>query len=163
MPSPETLNFEEIRRLLPQSHPFLMIDRVVELVPRERIVAHKNVTGNEGFFQGHFPGMAIMPAALVLEALAQATIVLTRRTAELEGEKGPGSGPPDSVYLFGSVHARMHRPVFPGDVLRLEVKLLKMFAEGGAAEGRALVGDTLCTQAEMYFSRVRLADLRQHP
>ncbi len=157
MTNPEALSFEEVRRLLPQAHPFLMLDRVPELHPGDRIVAVKNVTGNESFFEGHFPGMAIMPAALILEALAQATIVLTRRTAELK-EGTPGAG--EFVYLFGSVHARMHRPVFPGDVLRLEVKLLKMLPEGGAAEGKALVEGNLCTQAEMYFSRVRIADLR---
>jgi 3-hydroxyacyl-[acyl-carrier-protein] dehydratase len=155
----ESLGFEEVRRLLPQAHPFLMLDRVEELVPGERIVAVKNVSGNESFFQGHFPGMAIMPAALVLEALAQATIVLTRRSAELQG-RAPD---PDFVFLFGSVHAKMHRPVLPGDVLRLEVKLLKMFAEGGAADGRAVVDGRLCTQAEMYFSRVRVADLQKRP
>jgi 3-hydroxyacyl-[acyl-carrier-protein] dehydratase len=153
----EALNFEDVRRLLPQAHPFLFLDRVTELVPGERIVAVKNVSGNETFFQGHFPGMAIMPAALILEALAQATIVLTRRGAELQGA---GAGADDSVYLFGSVHARMQRPVFPGDVLRLEVKLLKLFPEGGAADGRAVVDGQLCTQAEMYFSRVKVADLR---
>ena len=169
MPESETLNFEEVRRLLPQAHPFLMVDRVMELVPGERIVAVKNVTGNESFFEGHFPGMAIMPAALILEALAQATIVLARRSAQLHslpaegfakaGAPAPAAGQED-VYLFGSVHARMHRPVFPGDVLRLEVKFLKMFAEGGAADGRAVVDGTVCTQAEMYFSRVKFADLK---
>ncbi len=160
MANPETMNFEELRRLLPQSHPFLMLDRVVELVPGERIVGVKNVSGNESFFQGHFPGMAIMPAALILEALAQATIVLTRRTAQLKGGPPPAPGQED-VYLFGSVHAKMHRPVFPGDILRLEVKLLKMFPEGGAAEGKAVVDGNVCTQAEMYFSRVKLADLQR--
>jgi len=154
----ETLGFEDIRRLLPQAHPFLMVDRVLELIPGERIVAVKNISGNEGFFQGHFPGMAIMPAALILEALAQATIVLARRSAQLQGAPAPGQ---EDVYLFGSVHARMHRPVFPGDVMRLEVKMLKMFAEGGAAEGKAVVDGEACTQAEMYFSRVKLADLQK--
>lgn len=157
MPDAETLNFEELRKLLPQAHPFLMLDRIAELVPGERVVGIKNVSGNESFFQGHFPGMAIMPAALILEALAQTTIVLTRRTAQLKGAAATG----DDVYLFGSVHAKMQRPVFPGDVLRLEVKLLKMFPEGGAAEGKAVVDGVLCTQAEMFFSRVKLADLQR--
>jgi 3-hydroxyacyl-[acyl-carrier-protein] dehydratase len=83
MSDPLTLNFEEVRRLLPQSHPFLMVDRVLELHPGERIVAQKNISGNETFFEGHFPGMAIMPAALILESLAQATILLVRKSAEL--------------------------------------------------------------------------------
>jgi 3-hydroxyacyl-[acyl-carrier-protein] dehydratase len=154
----ECLGFEEVRRLLPQSHPFLMIDKVTELEAGKRVVAWKMVTGNEGFFAGHFPGMAIMPAALILEALAQATIVLVRRSAEQAGGPPPEDG---KVFLFGSVHARMHRPVFPGDALKLEVRLLKAFADGGAAEGVASVDGAPATQAEMYFSRVDLAELRK--
>ncbi len=171
--SGDGLDFEEVRRLLPQSYPFLMLDRVTELVPGERIVGQKNVSGNEGFFQGHFPRMAIMPAALILEALAQATIVLVRRTAEVRAAGTPPGLPaaadplapakegPPPVYLFGSVHARMHRPVFPGDVLRLEVKLVKLFGEGGAAEGKALVDGASCAEAEMYFSRANPDELRK--
>jgi len=159
MGDPVTLNFEEVRRLLPQSHPFLMIDKVVELVPGERIVAQKNISGNETFFEGHFPGMAIMPAALILESLAQATILLVRKSAELSA---PGGAPPDpAVYLFGSVHAKMQRPVFPGDVMKLEVKPTKLYGEGGAADGVATVEGKPCTQAEMYFSKVRLADFHK--
>lgn len=150
------MDFEEVRRLLPQSYPMLMVDKVVELDPGKRIVAHKCVTGNEGFFQGHFPGMAIMPAALVLEALAQATILLVRKTAETQG----GAADPEVVYLFGSVHAKMLRPVFPGEVLRLEVSLTKLYGEGGAAEGVASVDGHKATTAEMYFSKVKVADLK---
>src|SRR5437773_2224665 len=124
MGDPLTLTFEEVRKLLPQSHPFLMVDKVVELVPGERVVAQKNISGNETFFEGHFPGMAIMPAALILEALAQATIVLVRKSTELSSfakateDKAAAVAPPDpSVYLFGSVRAKMQRPVFPGDVM----------------------------------------------
>jgi 3-hydroxyacyl-[acyl-carrier-protein] dehydratase len=156
---PLTLTFEEVRRLLPQSHPFLMVDKVVELIPGERIVAQKNISGNETFFEGHFPGMAIMPAALILEALAQATIVLVRKSAELSA---PAGAPPDpAVYLFGSVHAKMQRPVFPGDVMKLEVKLVKLFGAGGAADGVATVDGNPCTSAEMFFSKARLADFQK--
>jgi 3-hydroxyacyl-[acyl-carrier-protein] dehydratase len=102
--------------------------------------------------------MAIMPAALILEALAQATIVLVRKSMELAATGAP---PDPSVYLFGSVRAKMHRPVFPGDVMKLEVKLLKLFGEGGAADGVATVEGKACTQAEMYFSKVRLADFQK--
>ena len=158
MANPISLTFEDVRRLLPQSHPFLMVDKVVELIPGERIVAQKNISGNETFFEGHFPGMAIMPAALILEALAQATIVLVRKSAELAAVGAP---PDPSVYLFGSVRAKMQRPVFPGDVMKLEVKLVKLFGEGGAAEGAATVEGQVCTQAEMYFSKVRLADFQK--
>ena len=159
MSDSEALNFEEVRALLPQAHPFLMVDRVTELVAGERIVAVKNISGNESFFQGHFPGMAIMPAALILESLAQATILLVRKSAELAA---PAGAPPDpAVYLFGSVHARMQRPVFPGDVMKLEVKLVKLYGEGGAADGVATVEGKPCTQAEMFFSKVRLSDLQK--
>ncbi len=150
------LDFEEVRRLLPQAYPMLMVDRVTELEPGKRIVAHKCVTGNEGFFQGHFPGMAVMPAALILEALAQATIVLVRKSGELQG----GAPDPDVVYLFGSVHAKMQRPVFPGDVLRLEVAITKLYGEGGAAEGVASVDGRKATTAEMYFSKVKVSELK---
>ncbi len=155
----ETMDFEEVRRLLPQAHPFLMVDRVLEVRPGERIVAVKNVTGNESFFQGHFPDLAVMPAALILEALAQATILLIRKSFPPRDD-APSAASRD-VYLFGSVHARMHRPVFPGDVLRLEVRLVKMLGDGGAAEGVASVEGAPCTKAEMYFSRVGVADLRK--
>jgi len=155
---PLTLTFEEVRRLLPQTHPFLMVDKVVELIPGERIIAQKNISGNETFFEGHFPGMAIMPAALILEALAQATIVLVRKSAELAAQGAP---PDPSVYLFGSVHAKMQRPVFPGDVMKLEVKLVKLFGAGGAADGVATVDGNPCTSAEMFFSKVRLADFQK--
>ena len=155
MPDPGAMDFEEVRRLLPQSHPFLMVDRVESVEPGKRIVAVRNVTGNEPWVPGHFPGFAIMPAALILEALAQATILMLRA-----GSDGPAIPDPDHVYLFGSVHARMHRPVVPGDVMRLEVKLLKTLGDGGAAEGRALVGDVACTEAEMYFTRTSVSSLR---
>lgn len=152
------LDFEEVRRLIPQSHPFLMIDRVTELVPGERIAAVKNVSGNEAFFQGHFPKIAVMPAALILEGLAQATIVLRRKSAPA------GADEEAHVYLFGSVRAKMHRPVFPGDVLRLDVKVIKSLGEGGAAEGRASVDGETCVEAEMYYSRARVEDLlRRRP
>jgi 3-hydroxyacyl-[acyl-carrier-protein] dehydratase len=150
------LDFEEVRRLLPQSYPMLMIDKVTELEPGVRVVGQKAVSGNEGFFQGHFPGMAIMPAALVLEALAQATIVLVRKTGELKG----GAPEPGVVYLFGSVHAKMQRPVFPGDLLRLESKIVKLYGDGGAAEGVASVDGQSCVTAEMFFSKVKIADLK---
>jgi len=184
------LSFEEIRKLVPQTYPFLMLDRVLEIEAGKRIVAVKNVSGNEGFFQGHFPEFAIMPAALILEALAQATIVLQKKSAPASADPTvpdasrasagrPASADPTVpdasrasagrpagasvdegfIYLFGSVSAKMKRPVFPGDVLKLEVKLIKSFGEGGAAEGLATVDGQTCVQADMYYSRTRLEDL----
>ena len=166
------LSFEEIRKLVPQTYPFLMLDRVLEIEAGKRIVAVKNVSGNEGFFQGHFPEFAIMPAALILEALAQATIVLQKKSAPASadptvpdasrasaGRPAGASVDEGFIYLFGSVSAKMKRPVFPGDVLKLEVKLIKSFGEGGAAEGLATVDGQTCVQADMYYSRTRLEDL----
>ena len=150
------MDFEEVRRLLPQTHPMLMVDRVREIDPGKKIVAIKNVTGNEPFFEGHFPDLAIMPAALILEGLAQATILLARKSAP---PADPGAKP--QIYLFGSIHARMLRPVFPGDVLEYHVTFLKSFEEGGAAEGIASVDGEPCVKAEMYFSRVDPETLRQ--
>lgn len=147
------MDFEEIRRLLPQGPPLLMIDRVTEFEAGKRLVGHKCVTGNESFFQGHFREVAVMPAALVLEALAQATILLLRK----------GAGEPDGpwVYLFGSVHAKMHRPILPGDVLRLESTLGRIFGNGGSADGVASVDGKPAVECEMFFSRVRPEELRK--
>lgn len=147
MDKKRTLSFEEVRRLIPQAHPFLMVDRVADYTPGERLVAIKNVTGNEAFFQGHFPDIAVMPAALILEGMAQATILLTKLSAT--------GADPGAIHLFGSVHAKMMKPVFPGDVLQIEVRLLKMYGDGGAAEGIASVDGVKCQEAEMYFSRVQ--------
>lgn len=152
------LDFEDVRRLLPQSYPMIMVDRVTEIVPDERIVAVKNVTGNESFFQGHFPGFAVMPAAFIVEGMAQATVILTRRSAELKNAAAPDDG---SVYLFGSIHARLTRPVLPGDVLTYDVRLVKKYGEGAAAEGKASVAGQTCCEAELFFTKVRAADLKR--
>ena len=96
-----------------------MVDKVVELVPGERIIAQKNISGNETFFEGHFPGMAIMPAALILEALAQATGLLAFATV------GSPPGPNTLYYFVGIDKARFKRPVEPGDTLYLKVKLAR--------------------------------------
>ncbi len=157
MPESGAMSFEEVRRLLPQRHPLLMVDKVLALAPGESVRAVKNVTGNEAFFQGHFPAIAIMPAALVLEGLAQATILLVRSSAT--------GAPPadDEVYVFGSVHAKMLKPVLPGDVLTYDVKLVRLFGNGGAADGVASVDGQPAVQAEMYFSKLKASDLARKP
>jgi 3-hydroxyacyl-[acyl-carrier-protein] dehydratase len=109
------LDIHEILKILPHRYPFLLIDRVVELKRRERIVAIKNVTINEPFFSGHFPGLPIMPGVLIVEAIAQAGGALLLR--EVEDRNG-------KVMVFtGIERARFRRPVGPGDQLRLEVEL----------------------------------------
>lgn len=112
------LDVQEIKEYLPQRYPFLLIDRVLEMELEKFIVAYKNVTVNEPFFQGHFPNQPIMPGVLIIEALAQAAGVLGFKTQE----KKPADG---YQYLFvGADEVRLRRPVVPGDQLRLEAKWL---------------------------------------
>ncbi len=109
---------EEIREYLPHRYPFLLVDRVTELVEGERIVAYKNITINEPFFDGHFPTYPVMPGVLITEAMAQAAGILGFKTM---GKK-PAEG---SMYLFvGSDDVRFKRQVVPGDQLKLEARIL---------------------------------------
>lgn len=110
------LDIREILKYLPHRYPFLLLDRIVEWVPNKRLVALKNVTYNEQFFQGHFPNYPVMPAVLILEAMAQATGLLAMRSME----KLPAD---DSVYYFvGIDKARFRKPVSPGDQLMIEIE-----------------------------------------
>lgn len=112
------MDVNEIRKYLPHRYPFLLVDRVVELVPGESIVAYKNVTVNEPFFNGHFPDHPVMPGVLIVEAMAQAAGVLGFKTMD----KTPQDG---SIYYFvGSDKLRFKRPVVPGDQLRLEASIV---------------------------------------
>lgn len=108
----------DIQKLLPHRYPFLLVDRVVELVPNQKLVGYKNVTINEPFFNGHFPGHPVMPGVLILEALAQAAAILAY--------KSEGVDPSQKVtYLMGIDNARFRKPVVPGDRLQLEVEVVK--------------------------------------
>ena len=109
---------EEIREYLPHRYPFLLVDRVVEIEKGQSIVAYKNVTSNEDFFNGHFPDTPVMPGVLIIEAMAQAAGILGFKTMD----KKPSDG---SMYYFvGSDKIRFKRPVVPGDRLRLEASIL---------------------------------------
>jgi 3-hydroxyacyl-[acyl-carrier-protein] dehydratase len=114
MSEPETFNIHKILEYLPHRYPFLLVDRVLECVPGERLVAIKNVTINEPFFMGHFPMRPVMPGVLIIEAMAQATGLLAFRTTGL---------PPENVlyYLVGVHNAKFRRPVEPGDQLVITV------------------------------------------
>ena len=112
------MDVNEIRKYLPHRYPFLLVDRVVELTPGESIVAYKNVTVNEPFFNGHFPDHPVMPGVLVVEAMAQAAGILGFKTMD----KTPQDG---SIYYFvGADNLRFKRPVVPGDRLQLEALVL---------------------------------------
>ena len=115
----ESMDIEAIKALIPHRYPFLLLDRVVELVPGERIVALKNVTVDEPFFQGHFPGYPVMPGVLIVEAMAQATGLLAM-------ESNPDEVGENSLYYFvGIDNARFKQPVEPGDQLHIEVFLTR--------------------------------------
>ncbi len=112
------MDVNEIRKYLPHRYPFLLVDRVVELIPGESIVAYKNVTVNEPFFNGHFPDHPVMPGVLIVEAMAQAAGILGFKTMD----KTPQDG---SIYYFvGADNLRFKRPVVPGDRLQLEASVL---------------------------------------
>lgn len=137
------LDIEEIMRKLPHRYPFILVDRVLELVPGERVVALKNVTINEPFFAGHFPGHPVMPGVLIIESLAQACAVLALVT--LQAKEGDGT----LFYFAGIDAARFKKPVIPGDQLRLEAEMGRVKRGVGKFTGRALVDGQLVCEAEM--------------
>lgn len=137
--SAQGLDISEIMAVLPHRYPFLLIDRVLELTRRQRIVAIKNVTVNEPFFPGHFPGVPIMPGVLIVEAVAQAgAILLLQDVADRENK----------LLLFtGIERARFRRQVTPGDQLRIEVAVLAFRATAARMEGKVYVADKLVCEA----------------
>lgn len=140
------LNFEQIKELIPQRYPFLMIDRVLEVEPGKRAVSIKNVSVNEPFFQGHFPGKAVMPGALILEAMAQTAIILFAIAKKKhESDKRP-------IYYFGSVKARFLNTVIPGDQMKITVVNIKSMPSGAYVHGEAFVDEKKVSEAELVFS-----------
>jgi 3-hydroxyacyl-[acyl-carrier-protein] dehydratase len=141
------MDIHEILKYLPHRHPFLLIDRVIEMVEGESLVAIKNVTMNEQFFMGHFPNRPVMPGVLIVEALAQAAGVLAY--------KSTNTSPSDGVlYLFAGIdNARFRRVVEPGDQLRLEVKVLRARKDIWRLEGTAHVDGELACSAELLSAR----------
>jgi len=146
------LNFEQIKKLIPQRFPFIMIDKVLELEPGRHAVAVKNVSGNDIFFLGHFPEKAIMPGAAIIEAMAQAAIILFASLPPhpplTKGKRG-GKRP---LYYFGSVKARFLHPVVPGDQLVIKVASVKTLPTGAYVSAEAFVDDKKVSEAELVFS-----------
>lgn len=137
------LDIRKIMEMLPHRYPFLMVDRVNELEPGKRIKAHKCVSFNEPFFQGHFPGLPVMPGVLIVEALAQTGGLLV-----LEGLNGNLERIKNKVFLFtGMENVRFRRPVYPGDRLDLECSLLRHKLKLWKMEGRAMVDGVLAAEA----------------
>lgn len=137
------MDIHEILQYLPHRFPFLMVDRVEEVEPGERIVAIKNVTINEPFFPGHFPNRPVMPGVLILEAMAQVAAILSFKTAGTKPDA-------NSVYYFvGIDNARFKRPVEPGDQLRLDVRVLRTIKGIWKFAGKASVGEHIVAEAEL--------------
>lgn len=135
------LSIQEIMKILPHRYPMLLVDRVLEIEPGKRIVGLKNVTANEQFFQGHFPGAPVMPGVLIVEAMAQCGAVLFLRDMPERDTK---------LFLFGGVDkARFRRPVVPGDQLRLECELLQKRSNTVKLRGTATVGEVVVAEAEL--------------
>jgi beta-hydroxyacyl-ACP dehydratase FabZ len=138
-------DIQAIATFLPHRYPFLLIDRVVNLAAGEEIVALKNVTMNEPFFQGHFPTAPIMPGVLIIEAMAQAGGVLVLDALPKEQHGRP-------VYFMGLDKVRFRKPVVPGDQIIFEVKLLKLRSKAAKLAGKATVDGNLVAEAELMAS-----------
>ncbi len=136
-----TIDIHEIMRRLPHRPPFLLVDRAENFVPNTSLTGIKCVTMNEPFFVGHFPGAPVMPGVLIIEALAQTGALLMSKSWEVD--------PTGKIILFMSVDdCRFRNPVRPGDVLRLEVEVLRTRSDVVKFKGRGLVGDKVAAQCE---------------
>jgi 3-hydroxyacyl-[acyl-carrier-protein] dehydratase len=136
------LNINEIKAIIPHRYPFLLLDTVEEMEAGQRVVAKKNVTVNEQFFQGHFPEEPVMPGVLIIEALAQAGAVALLSMPEFKGK---------TAYFGGIDKAKFRKKVTPGDTLMLEVEILKVKAIAGIGRGVATVNGKKVAEAELTF------------
>ncbi len=137
------IDINEIFKTLPHRYPLLLVDRILECDDKQRIVGLKNLTINEAFFQGHFPGQPVMPGVLQMEAMAQVAGILLNRLFGGEGK----------VSYFAAIdNARFRRPVVPGDQLRMEIEIVKAKPRLSKVHAKAFVGDQLASEADLMFS-----------
>lgn len=135
------MDVDAIQNILPHRYPFLLVDKILELAPKKRVIGIKNVTINEPFFQGHFPGHPVMPGVLILEAMAQTGGMLMLDTESDLQDK--------VVYFTGIDKVKFRKPVVPGDQLRLEIELLQSRQSICKMKGRAFVDDKLVCEGEL--------------
>jgi UDP-3-O-[3-hydroxymyristoyl] N-acetylglucosamine deacetylase/3-hydroxyacyl-[acyl-carrier-protein] dehydratase len=135
------LDINAILKIMPHRYPFLLVDRVVDIEPKKRVVAIKNVTMNEPFFSGHFPGHPIMPGVLIVEAMAQAGGILLLNTVDDPENK--------LVYFMGIDGVRFRKPVLPGDQIRFELEMIQFRRGTCKMKGQAFVDDELVTEATL--------------
>ncbi|RJQ24497.1 MAG: 3-hydroxyacyl-[acyl-carrier-protein] dehydratase FabZ [Peptococcaceae bacterium] len=136
------MEHKEILQCLPHRYPFLLVDRILELEDGRKVVGIKNVTANEPFFQGHFPGYPVMPGVLIIEAMAQVGGVAVLKMLEAPGK---------IVFLAGVDKARFRRQVLPGDQLRIEVEIFKQKGSVGKSKASAYVENKLVAEAELMY------------
>lgn len=136
------MNIQEIKEIIPHRYPFLLLDTVEEIVVGEKVIAKKNVTINEPFFQGHFPDEPVMPGVLILEALAQAGAVALLSMPDFKGK---------TAYFGGIDKAKFRQKVVPGDTLMLEVEIMKVKSIAGIGKGTATVNGKKVAEAELTF------------
>jgi 3-hydroxyacyl-[acyl-carrier-protein] dehydratase len=136
------IEIKEIMTILPHAYPFLLVDRVLEVETGKRIVGIKNVTYNEPFFPGHFPGRPIMPGVLIVEAMAQTAGLLVFHSVQEEDRKKP-------IFFLGIDNVRFRKPVIPGDQLRLEVEMTRHRQSIWGFKGKALVDGKLVAEGDL--------------
>lgn len=140
------LSFKEIKELLPYDFPFLLLDRVIEIEKNKRIICIKNITGNEIYFLGHFKDEAVMPGVLIIEALAQAALLLIKYSQNKKNIR----------YLLGSVNKmRFLKPALPGDQMVIEIKVIKVLSDSVLVTGYATVDKEIVVKGDLIFARIK--------